>query len=165
MSQEETFVKNPETGRPVKIGGRIWTRLVKKGLITDNGYSDPNILSENVPDNPKLKITEINQQLPLELQAVKGRGKYKGKIVKRLKQIKKQPVVVQQPSEDSSDSDSDDNLKSMILNELSQSTIFSKKKSKPITIPKKKKQPVYTTETDYTELTTTCADDDETQSE
>ena len=95
---------------------------------------------------------------------MKGRGKYKGKIVKRLKQIKKQPVV-QQPSEDSSDSDSDDNLKSMILNELSQSTIFSKKKSKPIPIPKKKKQPVYTTETDYTELTTDVADDDETQSE
>ena len=128
----------------------------------------PDILSENIPDNPKLKITEINQQLPVELQAVKGRGKYKGKIVKRAKPIKKQPVVVQQTTDESSDSDSD--LKSMILNELSQSTIFSKKKSKPIPIPRegrtqKKKQPVYTTDTDYTELTTDVADDDETQSE
>ena len=26
---------NPETTRPIKIGGRIWTRLVKKGVIDD----------------------------------------------------------------------------------------------------------------------------------
>lgn len=165
MSQEETFVKNPETGRPVKVGGRIWTRLVKKGMITDNGYTDPNILSENIPDNPKLKITEINQKLPVEIQAVKGRGKYEGKIVKREKPIRKKPVVIQQQQSDTSESESDDDLKGLILSELSQSSIFPKKKTKPIPIPKKNRtKSVYTTDTDYTEITT-CADDDETQSE
>ena len=175
----ETFVKNPETGRPVKVGGRIWTRLVKKGIISDDGYKDPNILCESAPDNPKLKITEINQSLPPEIEAVRGRGKYANKIVKRNKSVRRKPIVIRQQSRDSasalsrdsasalSDTESssdDDDLKDMILNELARSV----HRSKPIKIPKKKKvhQPVYPqSDTDYTEITTTCADDDESESE
>ena len=153
----ETFVKNPETGRPVKVGGRIWTRLVKKGIISDAGYKDPNILCESAPDNPKLKITEINQQLPPEIEAVRGRGKYANKIVKRNKSVRRKPIVIRQQSDTESYSDSDNDLKDMILNELSRS------------VKHRVRQPVYprsgalTTDTDYTELTTDFADDDESE--
>jgi hypothetical protein len=140
MSNE--FVKNPNTGRPVKVGGRIWTRLVKKGIISDAGYKDPNILCESAPDNPQLKITEINQSLPPEIEAVRGRGKYANKIVKRKLPIsRKKPLVEVQQTQDRSDSSSDDDdIQDMILNEFRKSTIQPRRKSKQ-----------YTTDTDYTE--------------
>jgi hypothetical protein len=43
-------------------------------------------------DNINDKINEINQTLPANLQAVKGRGKYKDKIVKRNKQPSTQEI-------------------------------------------------------------------------
>jgi len=121
MSDE--FVKNPETGRPVKVGGRIWHRLLKKGLIKNTDYKDPNILATiGEEDNVKVKCFEINQSLPPEIEAVTGRGKYKNKIVKRKLPIARKPKVeIQQAvSSDTSDTDSDDDIKDMILNELNQ---------------------------------------------
>lgn len=76
---------NPKTNRPVKIGGRIWLELVKEGLIEGGSYNDPKQLDDQ-PDNPeelKTRIQEINKTLPRGKQAVKGRGKYAGKIVER----------------------------------------------------------------------------------
>jgi len=149
MSDE--FVKNPETGRPVKVGGRIWHRLLKKGLIKNTDYKDPNILATIEEDeNVKVKRFEINQSLPPEIEAVTGRGKYKNKIVKRKLPLvrKKPPVEIQQTQDesDTSDTDSDDDIKDMILNQLNQlnQLRMSQKNKKSTT------DTDYTTEHEYT---------------
>jgi hypothetical protein len=60
--------------------------LVREGLV-DGHYSDPKTLYEVKDDSEyEEKINELNQQLPINQQAVRGRGKYKNKIVKRHKQ-------------------------------------------------------------------------------
>ena len=77
---------NPKTNRPIKIGGRAWTNLVRDGLVSGN-YQDSNELYEiKEDDNVDEKIKELNQNLPLNVQSVRGRGKYKNKLVKRFKQ-------------------------------------------------------------------------------
>ena len=80
------IVINPKTSRPVRVGSRVWLTLVREGLV-DGHYSDPKELytvkDENDCDE---KIDELNQQLPINQQAVRGRGKYKNKIVKRVQQ-------------------------------------------------------------------------------
>lgn len=74
---------NPKTQRPIKVGGRTWLKLVRENLI-EGRYTDPKELSpiqEDVDINEQ--INKANQNLPRGVQAVRGRGKYKGKIVKR----------------------------------------------------------------------------------
>jgi len=65
-----SYVINPRTKRPIKVGGRTWIKLVK---------GDPQI--EKILGNEGEFIDEMS--LPENIQAVKGRGKYKGKIVTR----------------------------------------------------------------------------------
>ena len=77
------IIINPRTQRPVKVGSRTWLNLVKQGLVSGH-YTDPRELAviedgENVEE----KINEINKTLPRGKQSVRGRGKYKGKIVSR----------------------------------------------------------------------------------
>jgi hypothetical protein len=89
------IIINPQTQRPVKVGSRTWLKLVKDGLV-EGRYSDPQELYE-VKDmllegddvsheRVETKIEELNQTLPPNQQAVRGRGRYKDKIVKRRKQ-------------------------------------------------------------------------------
>jgi hypothetical protein len=82
------IIINPNTQRPVKVGSRTWLGLVKLGLVSGH-YTDPHQLEE-VPeqyyeDNNYVeeKIETINKTLPRGKQAVRGRGKYKNKIVSR----------------------------------------------------------------------------------
>tara|TARA_R110001599_G_scaffold73668_1_gene203650 strand:+ start:6333 stop:6938 length:606 start_codon:yes stop_codon:yes gene_type:complete len=78
------IIINPNTQRPVRVGGRTWLGLVKKGLI-EGRYTDPKELSR-IPEHPQeieQEIQRVNQTLPRGQQAVRGRGKYKGKIVSR----------------------------------------------------------------------------------
>ena len=86
MSEE--YVTNPNTNRPCKIGGRVWRRLVKQGLIQETEYDDPNVICEveEGQDEQQL-IDEYSDKLPADTQAVRGRGKYKDKIVKRKTQF------------------------------------------------------------------------------
>ena len=70
------------------MGSRTWLNLVKQGLVSGH-YTDPRQLEE-VPeqyheDNKYVeqKIETINKTLPRGKQAVRGRGKYKNKIVSR----------------------------------------------------------------------------------
>ena len=81
------IIINPKTKRPIKVGGRIWLKLVKDGLV-EGTYSDPNEICDIVEENLEEKIEEINRDLPNNQQAVRGRGKYAGKIVKRSKSVK-----------------------------------------------------------------------------
>ena len=82
------IIINPNTQRPVKVGSRTWLNLVKLGLVSGH-YTDPRELAV-VPEEHhgddnyyKEKIKEINKTLPRNTQSVRGRGKYKNKIVSR----------------------------------------------------------------------------------
>lgn len=76
------LINNPNTGRAVRVGSTTWVKLLKKGLVDD--VVDENILFRELPeDEMEEKIKEINQKLPEGTQAVRGRGKYASKIVKR----------------------------------------------------------------------------------
>ncbi len=84
--QKGSIIINPQTQRPVKIGSRTWLKLVRDGIL-EGEYEDPNELyTIQEGDDVDEKIKEINENLPLNVQSVRGRGKYKNKIVKRHKQ-------------------------------------------------------------------------------
>ena len=86
VPQKGDIVINPKTSRPVRVGSRVWLTLVREGLV-DGHYSDPKTLYEVKDDSEyEEKINELNEKLPNNVQAVRGRGKYKNKIVKRHKQ-------------------------------------------------------------------------------
>lgn len=77
------FIVNPSTSRPIRVGSRTWLELVKKGLVSGH-YSDPRELAViEDGEDVEQKINEINKTLPRNTQGVRGRGKYKGKIVSR----------------------------------------------------------------------------------
>lgn len=91
--KKNDIIINPKTNRPIRVGNRTWLNLVKEGLI-EGKYADPNELYEtkDLPNEQiETKIKEINKNLPITQQAVRGRGKYKDKIVRR----KKQPTTHQ----------------------------------------------------------------------
>jgi hypothetical protein len=94
MSSRDTTI-NPLTGRPIKIGGKVWKGLVKNSIIlTNSDRVDDKILyklksNTNIPK----KIKEINNHLPDDLQCVKGRGQYVGHLVKRKKRISTQNTI------------------------------------------------------------------------
>ena len=80
------IIINPKTQRPVKVGSRTWLKLVKDGLVAGH-YADPNEIYEvKEGDNEEELIQQFNENLPPTQQAVRGRGKYANKIVKRNKQ-------------------------------------------------------------------------------
>ena len=81
------YVVNPKTNRPVKKGGRIWRKLIKEGLIEDDFVDDNVLCSVEETDDTDDIIEECQQDLDFTEQAVRGRGKYAGKIVKRKKQF------------------------------------------------------------------------------
>jgi len=80
------IIINPLTQRPVRVGGKTWRKLVKEG-ITSGHYKDPEELDtySKTEDSQSIqqKIKEANNKLPTGHQAVRGRGKYKNKIVSR----------------------------------------------------------------------------------
>ena len=112
------IIINPQTQRPVKVGGITWLKLVKDGLV-EGTYSDPNEICDIVEgDNVEEKIEEINRDLPTNVQGVRGRGKYAGKIVKRSKSVKTRRTVkpVKRP-----ELDFETQLKNMIMAEMKKS--------------------------------------------
>jgi hypothetical protein len=140
MADKKTqFVINPNTSRPVKIGSKTWTKLVKDGLIKGSDAVDEiaqdHIVAEieDVPeDEIQEKITDLNKEMSVDQQIVKGRGKFKGKLVKRkkaqvnIKEISEQVASaasvaisnnIDQLAETDVD-DLDDLLKSLIMEEL-----------------------------------------------
>lgn len=87
------IVINPHTSRPIKVGGRSWLKLVKEGVF-EGRYTDPNEIT-NIDDNNDIdeQIRNANNNLPSGFQAVRGRGRYKGKIVKRKQQPNTADVI------------------------------------------------------------------------
>ena len=97
MTELGEYVKNPKTGRALKIGSRVWVSLVREGILKYISYEDPQIFEE-LPQNESeqevdLKIQTINRTLPRNQQAVRGRGKYANAIVKRNKTPSVKDVV------------------------------------------------------------------------
>ena len=83
------YIVNPHTKRMVKIGSRVWNSLVKEGYAKSE-HIDPAeledltaVYEEMAPAEIEEKIKEHTAALPRGQQAVRGRGKYKGKIVRR----------------------------------------------------------------------------------
>jgi hypothetical protein len=82
-----SFVINPKTNRPVRVGGKTWMNLVKQGMVADK-YNDPVELYDlEEADDADEKINDANKLLPMGQHAVRGRGKHAGKIVKRNKKM------------------------------------------------------------------------------
>ncbi len=80
------IVINPKTQRPVKVGSRTWLKLVREGVFQGT-YSDPKeIYSVQDGEDENDLIEKFNKTLPPNQQAVRGRGKYANKIVKRHRQ-------------------------------------------------------------------------------
>ena len=88
------FVINPITNRSVRVGGKVYNNLVRQGYFKDE-YVDDKILEEfEETENMKLmkdKIEELDDRLPVDLHAVRGRGRYQGKLVKRYRKRPKAP--------------------------------------------------------------------------
>lgn len=90
------FVINPLTNRSIRVGGKVYNNLVRQGYFQDE-YVDDKILEEvgeKETENINLmkeKIEELDERLPIDLQAVRGRGRYKNKLVKRYRKRSKKP--------------------------------------------------------------------------
>lgn len=86
LPKKGDIIINPKTQRPVKVGSRTWLKLVREGLV-EGRYSDPKeIYTLQDGDNEDELINKFNQSLPPNQHAVRGRGKYANKIVKRHRQ-------------------------------------------------------------------------------
>ena len=126
------IVINPKTSRPIKVGGSVWRKLVKEGLLSGH-YKDPKVLGEYTTDNDwKIKQKILKQQLPEEYVPSRGKGKYKGKIVKRqnpYESVKSKAKKGAKTLADQYDDFDEDELRKMLMESMS---IGSKKKKKPV---------------------------------
>jgi len=94
------YVINPKTKRMIKLGSKTYLKLIREGVIADSHYVGtqqiPNFeTGENHIDISDLKgvdLKEVLDEQTLKLEngmvAVPGRGKYKGKLVKRKKNVR-----------------------------------------------------------------------------
>ena len=119
------YIVNPNTQRMVKIGSRVWLKLVKQGIV-EGHYTDPKKLGK-LPDNEEeieKEIERINKTLPKGQQSVRGRGRYKGKIVSRNKRLAPEEVskyttqvatrAIRNNIEAIADYDDDDDIEGML---------------------------------------------------
>ena len=86
LPKKGDIIINPKTQRPVKVGSRTWLKLVREGIVKGQ-YKDPKeIYTIQDGDDEEDLINKFNETLPITQQAVRGRGKYANKIVKRNRQ-------------------------------------------------------------------------------
>lgn len=85
MTTENTeFIKNPKTGRPLKVGSKTWEKLVKDGLLIDHGFKESDCLYElKEGENYETAKKKIKKTLPMGIMPVLGHGKNQGKLVAR----------------------------------------------------------------------------------
>jgi hypothetical protein len=92
-------VVNPKTKRPVTVGGRAWRNLVNEGVLPlepQQQYLPPDCSTvkdekclgeideeDMTPEEIEEKLKGLGEALEPGFHAVKGRGRYKGKAVKR----------------------------------------------------------------------------------
>ena len=146
------LIINPNTQRPVRVGSRTWINLVKQGILTGN-FADNNVIEEKYEEMPEeefeQRIKKINEKLPVGTQAVRGRGKYANKIVRRNKPlsteeitkstVKKASKVLVNNIDELDETDYEEmekRLEQLIMEEM----LNTRPKSKPIPIQNRKKQ-------------------------
>jgi uncharacterized Fe-S cluster-containing radical SAM superfamily enzyme len=145
------IVMNPKTQRPIKVGSRIWLRLVKDGILNGD-YTDPNVVCEIDPleakDEIQKRIKTLNKKQPAGTHLVRGRGVYKNKLVKRNKQLNEQEVskktskIASKLIADTDDEDLEKKLETMIYNELMKNKPHKVEKHKPKYSTKSKTVPL-----------------------
>ena len=92
LMKDDIFI-NPKTQRPIRVGGVVWQRLVRDGVIEDQ-YNDRKDLHDiEEGEDVDEVIQELNETLPANKQAVRGRGKYANKIVQRNKAPSSKDIV------------------------------------------------------------------------
>ena len=141
---KDEIVYNPKTNRPIKVGSRSWLNLVKQGVIAGE-YADENVLGEYNEEESKQeikkRIKQLNEKQDIGNQVVRGRGVYKGKLVKRSKALsvqdisKKTSKIASKIVIDDEDEKLEKELEAMIYNELMKG---KPKKVKPLKQPKPK---------------------------
>lgn len=151
MTSKGDIMINPLTQRPVRIGSKTWVNLVKKGLV--EGVKDDNILFEELPeDQMEEKIKYLNQKLPQGTQAVRGRGKYASKIVKRQTPLTTEQITrntVKKTAHIVADNmDEIDEMDSSTMEERLEKMIFEELMNTSTTRPKKKVQDIQSDEMD-----------------
>lgn len=159
------IIINPNTQRPVRVGSRTWINLVKKGSLSGK-FTDDNIIEEKYEELPEdqfeERIKKINEKLPVGTQAVRGRGKYANKIVRRNKPLSQEEItkstvkkasraVINNIDElDEIDYDEmEKQLEKLIMEEMINTRPNKNKKSKPIPIQKQKKQQSFEEDEDF----------------
>ena len=164
MLSNNDYIRNPKTNRPVKVGSRVWRDLVKEGMVSSQNYQDEKELYALKPnDDPSQVIQQLNKTLPRNKQAVRGRGMYQGKIVKKEKPynnledtvnlVKKASCKAMKnmpPPESSDDEDWTNQLENLIMMEIVQPSNV-KKAPKGIN-PKSKALKLVKQEDDYEEI-------------
>jgi hypothetical protein len=173
MLSNNDYIRNPKTNRPVKVGSRVWRDLVKEGMVSSQNYQDEKELYALKPnDDPSQVIQQLNKTLPRSKQAVRGRGMYQGKIVKKEKpynnledtvnMVKKASCKAMKnmpPPESSDDEDWTNQLENLIMMEIVQPSNPQRKK---VGInPKSKALSQSKQEEDYEEIQPQEEDSDE----
>lgn len=118
-----SFITNPDSGRACKVGGKVYKKLMREGKLSKNidhiEEKDDSVLYEIQEDDTEEDIQnkkdEYDKELyENELQAVKGRGKYANKIVKRNRKLSSKEIENNKPIKKS---DSCDDLIASYLKE------------------------------------------------
>ena len=135
MTDKIESVLNPKTGRPIRVGGKLYNSLYD--------------INEN--DDVEFVKNELSKKLPFNETAVRGKKgtKFENKIVKRKKvpnanevateTIKRTASKIKNKEIDCDDDDFAKNLEEMILAELLGNE--KPKKSKPIPIKRENAKP------------------------
>lgn len=140
------IVMNPKTQRPIKVGSRIWLKLVKDGILNGD-YTDPNVVCELNPHEAKEEIQQriktLNKKQPAGTHLVRGRGIYEGKLVKRNKQLNEQEVskktskIASKLVANTDDAELEKKLEKMIYQELMKNKPHKVESRKPKLIKSK----------------------------
>ena len=117
------YIINPSTGRTVKVGSKVWIKLVKSNIVSGD-YVDEHVIDDIKDDCSQgeldEKLTQIKSQLPSGITATRGKGKYANKIVKRHKQLNIQEITKKTAKLASKIVNQDDRLGELDEDELEQ---------------------------------------------
>ena len=118
---------NPKTNRHILVGGTTYNQLLKEGLLnkTKEEIDEDKVLAEVDNDNIQETIQKLNKELPDDIQAVRGRGKFKGKIVTRELNTKRKITSLKEKADDDT---LEDAIERMVLGDIANTkkTRFSK---------------------------------------
>tara|TARA_R110001606_G_scaffold41396_2_gene111729 strand:+ start:245 stop:679 length:435 start_codon:yes stop_codon:yes gene_type:complete len=120
---EKQTIINPKTKRPIVVGGRVWVRLIREGILNSNQVSNEYEIEDiNTEDNDDDNDDDNDND---DTYLAKGRGKNKGLMVKKSKPLKPEQihkqisesavrVIKKYKSTDDNDDDNDNDLNKLV---------------------------------------------------